>query len=147
MFNHILLPIDGSDLSDQALEKALERIKGGDIRLTVLYVKPNSESSIYGETALLRSMDPALLERVVEGHAKSVLDRVAGRAQAAGVAVELATVVADEPYEGIIAAAAAHDCDLILMASHGYRGIKGMVLGSQTHKVLVNSRLPVLVYR
>jgi len=60
---------------------------------------------------------------------------------------ELSSVVADDPYEAIVAASESKGCDLILMASHGRRGISGMLLGSQTQKVLTHSKIPVLVYR
>ena len=64
-----------------------------------------------------------------------------------GVPCTVLRVISDAPYEAIIAAAQAHDCDLIAMASHGRRGIKGMLIGSETQKVLTHSVIPVLVYR
>jgi len=83
----------------------------------------------------------------VNDRASAVLERAEAVARGAGIASRTAVSVTDQPYEGIISAAQAHRCDLILMASHGYRGVKGLLLGSQTQKVLTHSTIPVLVYR
>jgi nucleotide-binding universal stress UspA family protein len=76
-----------------------------------------------------------------------ILKRAEAQAISNGVSSRSASIVSDQPYAAIIAAAEAHECDLILMASHGRRGMKGLLLGSQTQKVLTHSKIPVLVYR
>ena len=98
--------------------------------------------------------DPMMLEQTPEqyaeasrAHARRLLDEVLAAARDAGVPCSGVHVVSDAPYEAIIATALQHLCDQILMASHGRRGIKGLLLGSETQKVLVHSSIPVLVHR
>lgn len=147
MFRHLLVPTDGSELSDEAVNQAVSFAKEVQARITFFYAVPDLESSFYGEAALMRTLDPQLLNRVIDEQATGILTRAAKAAQAVGVASESASAVSDQPYEAIIAAAMQHGCDLILMASHGRRGVKGLLLGSQTQKVLTHSKIPVLVYR
>lgn len=147
MFRHLLVPTDGSDLSDRAVGKAVSFAKEARARITFFFAAPDPDASVYGEGALIRSLDPELLNQSIARQAMDVLARAQAPAQAAGVPSQTASTVAHEPYEAIIAAAAQHDCDLILMASHGHRGVKGLLLGSQTQKVLTHSKIPVLVYR
>lgn len=147
MFQHSLVPTDGSELSDQAVAKAVSLAKETGVRITFFFASPGAESSVYGEAALLRALDPQLLRQAIDARAQEVLARAQGTARAAGVTSEAVCAVSDEPYKAIIAAAEQHDCDLIVMASHGHRGIKGLLLGSQTMKVLTHSTIPVLVYR
>ncbi len=148
MFTHLLVPTDGSELSDKAVLRAVSFAKAGNARITFFFARPNTAASLYGETALLRSMNPSELHKVVHQHANEVLAKAESLAREAGVDCEsLSAASNSEPYEGIIAAAADRGCDLILMASHGYRGVKALLIGSQTQKVLTHSKLPVLVYR
>ena len=148
MFRHILVPTDGSELSNQAVQRAISFAKESGAKITFFFARPNTAASIYGETALLRSIDPALLEKTVHQEAKELLAKVESLAKASGVECDSVSAATNtEPYEGIINAAKDKGCDLILMASHGHRGIKGLLLGSQTQKVLTHSKLPVLVYR
>jgi nucleotide-binding universal stress UspA family protein len=86
-------------------------------------------------------------ERQAQQRADQHLDDLQALASAAGVASERAVAEAGAPYEGIIETGAARGCDLIVMASHGRRGIKSLILGSETQKVLTHSKIPVLVYR
>ena len=148
MFKHMLVPTDGSELSDLAVKRAISLAKAGSIKVTFFYARPNTAASLYGETALLRSMDPEALQKVVYGRAQEILAKAETLAKEAGIAFEAMTTASNgQPYEEIIATASEKGCDLILMASNGYRGIKGLLLGSQTQKVLIHSKIPVLVYR
>lgn len=147
MFRHLLVPTDGSELSEQAIGKAVSFANEAKARITFFFAVPDMESSVYGEAALVRTLDPQLLDQVLNERAREILTRAEAAAEVAGVPSISACAVAAEPYEAIIAAAARHDCDLILMASHGRRGVKGLLLGSQTQKVLTHSKIPVLVYR
>lgn len=147
MFNHLLVPTDGSPLSDKAVERAVSFVKEAKAQLTFLYVTPDETTSIYGDAALLRSIDPQLVSRTISRRIDNVLNKAQVVAEAAGVSCKLLSAVSNEPFEAIIAAATNGGCDLILMASHGYRGVKGLLLGSQTQKVLTHSTIPVLVYR
>lgn len=148
MFKHILVPTDGSELSDLAVKRAISIAKEGDLKITFFYARPNTAASIYGETALLRSMDPEAFEKAVYGRAQEILAKAESLAKEAGIKFEaLSSASNGQAYEEIIATATEKGCDLILMASHGYRGVKGLLLGSQTQKVLNYSKIPVLVYR
>lgn len=148
MFTHLLVPTDGSELSNSAVQRAISLAKTGNAKITFFFARPNTAASLYGETALLRSTDPDLLEKAVHQRANEILAKAESLAKAAGIKYDLLSVASNgEPYEGIIAAATERGCDLILMASHGYRGIKALLIGSQTQKVLTHSTLPVLVYR
>jgi nucleotide-binding universal stress UspA family protein len=147
VFQNFLVPTDGSELSLRAVSAAVSLAAEVGARLIFFHALPDPDSSIYGEAALVRTMDPEIFEKMVNDRASGVLERAQTVARDAGVSSERAVSVSDQAYEGIIAAAKAHGCDLILMASHGYSGVKGLLLGSQTQKVLTHSTIPVLVYR
>jgi nucleotide-binding universal stress UspA family protein len=85
--------------------------------------------------------------RDCKAHADQFLAVIEKAAKAAGVACDTALATSDHTYEAIIKAAEEKSCDLIMMASHGRRGVQGLLLGSETHKVLTHSKIPVLVYR
>jgi nucleotide-binding universal stress UspA family protein len=91
--------------------------------------------------------DPARYKQITDAQAEAALDAVSNVARAAGVECERVHVESPAPYEGIITVAKEKVCDLIVMASHGRRGISALVLGSETQKVLTHSTIPVLVYR
>lgn len=147
MFRHFFVPTDGSVLSHQAVEKAVSFAKESGARITFFYARADADSSIYGEAALLRSINPDLFVQSLEQESHAALTGAQGVAQAAGVPSDALSAVSDEPYEVIIANAENCGCDLILMASHGRRGMKGLLLGSQTQKVLKHTKIPVLVCR
>ena len=147
MFRHLLVPIDGSVLSDGAVDKAVVFAKDTDASISFLFARPDPGASVYGESELSRAMDPDAFARRADAQAEAILTRAVDRAREGGVACAALSRMAGEPYEAIIATAAEAGCDLILMASHGHRGIKGLLLGSQTQKVLLHSKFPVLVYR
>jgi nucleotide-binding universal stress UspA family protein len=86
-------------------------------------------------------------KRQADGYAEQALAAVAAAAQRAGIVCEILHIERDHVYEAIIDTAAANNCDLIVMASHGRRGVSAIVLGSETVKVLTHSKIPVLVYR
>lgn len=147
MFKHLLVPTDGSPLSEKAVERALSFAKEANAQLTFLFVMPDEAASHSSYATLLPTIDPQLFTRTIEQRIHSVLDKAQLAAEAAGVPCQVITAVSNEPYEAIITMAEKDGCDLILMASHGYRGMKGLLLGSQTQKVLTHSKIPVLVYR
>lgn len=147
MFRRLLVPIDGSALSDAAVDKAVTFAREANATITFFFAKPDADASIYGEAEVLRVADPVAFEDVRDRRANGILARAVAVAGRAGVVCDAHSTVATEPYVAIIAAAEVCGCDLILMASHGRRGVKGLLLGSQTQKVLTYSRFPVLVYR
>ena len=147
MFRHVLCPTDGSILSDEAVEKAISFAREIGSRITFFFAQSDPDVSLYGESELSRALDPDAYAARCDAQAESILSRAVTAAVARGVPCEAISRTASEPFEAIIAAAEENSCDVIVMASHGRRGIKGLLLGSQTQKVLVHSKFPVLVYR
>lgn len=147
MFNHLLVPTDGSPLSDSAVAHATAFAKEIGAHITFFYSQPDFPMPIYGEGALIDPTTPEQFARSTNQDAQRILDRAKATANAEGVSADTDTQVSEVPYESIINAADRHGCDLIFMASHGRRGIAGLLLGSETQKVLTHSKIPVLVYR
>ncbi|MGZ5225009.1 MAG: universal stress protein, partial [Burkholderiales bacterium] len=135
-------------LSDRAVQRGIELAEALDARVTAVHVVPEfrmmaDESFVLPTSVDLRSR----YEKEAKARALKMLDKIAARAQAAGVAYEGVVVVGDTPYESIIETAKKRKCDLIMMASHGRRGLSALLLGSETSKVLTHSKVPVLVVR
>lgn len=147
MFKHLLVPTDGSELSDGAVERAVAFAREAGARITFFYAKPDFPVSFYGEGALVDPMTPERFAEMAEMQAQEILAKSVRESKASGVECDTITEVSDTPYEAIIKAADERGCDLIFMASHGRRGLTGLLLGSETQKVLTHSDIPVLVYR
>ncbi|MBI3525631.1 MAG: universal stress protein [Betaproteobacteria bacterium] len=147
MFKHILVPTDGSDLSSDAVKRAVNFAKETGARITFFYAKPDYPVAYYGEGALIDPTTPEKFSRMTENQAQDILSAAMQVARTAGVDCATASAVSDVPYEAIIEASVAAGCDLIFMASHGRRGLSGLLLGSETQKVLTHTKTPVLVYR
>jgi nucleotide-binding universal stress UspA family protein len=145
VFKHILLPTDGSPLSELAVLNGIKFAKAINAKVTGMFVKPEFHVVTYKKEMLEETR--AEFAEDTSAHAKQYLAFVEKAARDAGVACETASATSDHPYEAIINAARDRKCDLILMASHGRRGVKGLLLGSETLKVLTHSTTPVLVYR
>ena len=147
MFKRILVATDGSSLSKKAVASAIALAAQNEAELIAVTVVPRYPTS-YFEGAMTVSIDDvARAEAQWAGAAQEKLDAVAARAQAAGVKVKTAAVSSDLVAESLVKAAKKHKCDLIVMASHGRKGIKRLLLGSETQHVLTHSTLPVLVLR
>jgi nucleotide-binding universal stress UspA family protein len=145
MFTNILIPTDGSDLASKAVEQGVLFAKEIGAKITAVTVT---------EPFHFLSVKPSELEctpieykKYAEAHANKVLGVVAAAAKSAGVACDTLHTEHEQIYQAIIEAAEARKCDLIVMASHGRRGVAAVVLGSETVKVLTHSKIPVLVYR
>ncbi|MEW6164106.1 MAG: universal stress protein [Pseudomonadota bacterium] len=147
MFQHILVPTDGSQLSSVTVKRAISFAREAQARLTFLYAKPEYPVAFYGEGALIDPTTPEKFAEMADQQAKEILGACEQEAQAAGVHCASLAVTSDIPYEAIITGAVNAGCDLIFMASHGRRGLGGLLLGSETQKVLTHSTIPVLVYR
>ncbi|KAF0164737.1 MAG: hypothetical protein FD157_1901 [Rhodocyclaceae bacterium] len=147
MFKHILVPTDGSQLSSDTAKRAIAFAKETGAKITFFFAKPDYPVAFYGEGALIDPTTPDKFAEMAEQQAKEILAGHEAAAQAEGVVSAAASSVSDIPYEAIIAAAEEAGADLIFMASHGRRGISGLLLGSETQKVLTHSKIPVLVYR
>jgi nucleotide-binding universal stress UspA family protein len=145
MFSHLLLPTDGSDASDKAIRKALELAREGNARVTGLYVMQPFHLAAYKIEMVEESQ--ATYEARALASARKYLEVIERGGKELGVRVDTSAVVAEHPYEAIIAAATSGGCDLIVMASHGRRGMKALLIGSETYKVLTHSTVPVLVLR
>ena len=144
MYKRILLPSDGSDVTNKAVQQAvvLAKLTGGE--LFVLSVKEPFPYSAISE------MQPVPPQEFYDAQERIAAQRVASAvqaAQAAGVTCHGHTVEALHPWEAILDHAGTQNCDLIVMASHGRRGIAALLLGSETQRVLIHSKLPVLVVR
>ncbi len=147
MYSKILVPTDGPHLSHRAFKEAASLARAVGATLTLFYAAPTYRLPSVGfEGAMMQNVvTPERYRRSMRAHARRLLDAAARKA--GGTVVRRACDFSDQPYDAIIAAARKNKCDLIVMASHGWRGLKGLLLGSETHKVLTHSRIPVLVVR
>lgn len=147
MFKHILVPTDGSQLSSDTVKQAIGFARETGARVTFFFAKPDYPVAFYGEGALIDPTTPEKFSEMADKQAGDVLAACEAMAKEAGVPYGSTSITSDVPYEAIIDAADRDGCDLIFMASHGRRGISGLLLGSETQKVLTHSKVPVLVYR
>lgn len=145
MYKHLLLPTDGSPLSEDAVRRGVQFAQQLNARVTGFYAMPEFEIVSY--TMAMVEDNKEVFVRQARERATKVLDAVQAMAAQAGVQCDTVTVASDTPYQAIVQTATERGCDLILMASHGRRGIKGFLLGSETTKVLMHSTIPVLVHR
>jgi nucleotide-binding universal stress UspA family protein/hemerythrin-like domain-containing protein len=143
MYTHLLVPLDGTPLAAITLEQALAYARASGARLTILHVRPDLAAT--GDGALLHAMSPQVFADAAVGNARAVLARAEAAARAAAVSARSVLLTNDRPHEAILQAAREAGCDLIFMASHGRRGLKGALLGSVTRKVLEGATMPVLV--
>ncbi len=145
MFKHILVPTDGTSFSDKAIEMALSLAKPFGARVTIMTVSVpfhvlTTEALALSDTKESYAVDA---QKRADSRLKFGLDR----AKALAVSADGEHVFNDDPFGAIIESAAKHGCDLIVMASHGRRGLAGLLIGSETTKVLTHSKTPVLVVR
>lgn len=145
MFNHILIPTDGSPLSSVAIERSLTFARDAGAKVTVLTVVEPFHIFL-SETEKLSGTKEGY-ERQPEEQAAQYLTEAELKAKTLGVPCEALMLRHNRPYKAIIDTATANKCDLIAMASHGRKGVSAIVLGSETMKVLTHSKIPVLVYR
>jgi nucleotide-binding universal stress UspA family protein len=143
MYKHILVPIDGSKLALKAVRAAVSLAAATKAKVTLFYAAPDYGDVYFAEAPLLAAqVTSSSFKASVNEHAKKVLEQAARHAKAE---VALRHAISGFAYDAIVKAAAKEKCDLIVMASHGRRGIKGLLLGSETQKVLTHTKLPVLV--
>src|SRR5574340_48084 len=147
MFTHILVPTDGSPLSNDTVSRAIAFARESGGRITFFYARPDYPVAFYGEGALIDPTTPEKFAEMALTRAREILDAAQQAARAAGVDCSGRSETSDAPWEAIVRAAQESGCDLIFMASHGRRGLSGLLLGSETQKVLTHSKIPVLVYR
>jgi nucleotide-binding universal stress UspA family protein len=148
-YKHILVPTDGSKLSLKAAKAAAALAKALKARITAVYVIPPWAPPVADETSLMYNSgyNQRAYRQATEKHADKVLSKVASTAAASKVKCDKVWVTDVQAWAGIIKTARAKKCDLIIMASHGRSGLAGLLLGSETQKVLTHSKTPVLVCR
>lgn len=145
MFNHILLPTDGSPASERAVLATMSFAKESGAKVTALHVVPEFHVFTYRSEMIEDTPEQYAIDSAA--HAKKLLEFVQKAAEEEGVQCDTMQMESDHPYEAIIETARDRLCDLIAMASHGRKGIQGVLLGSETQKVLTHSQIPVLVFR
>jgi len=145
MFKHILLPTDGSDLSLRAVRLGVELAKACGARAYALHVVAPFQTIAYMAEMLAATEIIYTEEATVR--AGQYIAEVQRIATEAGVGYAGSYVFDDHPHEAILATAREQHCDLVVMASHGWRGVTRLLLGSEVHKVLLESEIPVLVCR
>ena len=146
MFKNILVPTDGSEQSQAAVRTAIDLARLHGARLTGVHVIPDYHLLIAYEGAF----DPITEERIEEearSRAAGYLAYVEEQATRAGIPCRTVCETSDHPYDAILRTADAEGCDLIVMTSHGRKGLAAVLLGSETRKVLTHARIPVLVVR
>jgi nucleotide-binding universal stress UspA family protein len=148
MYKHILVATDGSKLSNTAIKTAARLARSLAAKLTGVYVIPEYVTPVYGEAAVyMPEVSPKRYRELTEKEARKALSVVEIEAQTEVVECATLHVTSNQAWDGILKAARSKKCDLIVMASHGRRGLSALVLGSETNKVLTHSSIPVLVCR
>ena len=140
----ILVATDGSELSDKAAATAVELAQALGAELVAFTALPTYPYAGIGESSGVAAED---YQARAGAEASDRLARVEERARDSGVNCHTSMLEADEPYRAIVVAADKHDCGLIVMASHGRRGVHSLVLGSETQRVLTHTLRPVLIVR
>lgn len=143
MYKHLLVPTDGSELSNQTVGSAVAFAKDAGASITFFYAAPDYLAT--SEGVLMLSVAPSIVSENIAGDAHAVLMKAEAAARSAGVSYKSVYQVSDRPHEAIVEAAEKQACDLIYMASRGPKSIGGLLLGSVTLKVLMHSKIPVLV--
>ena len=145
MFKHVLIPTDGSELSESAIQAGVRLAKSMDARVTGFHAMPKFHVLGYGPEMVTDTREE--FAKDCKAQADRFLAAILRATKAADVPCDTVLKTTDYPYEAIIATAKERGCDLIMMASHGRRGVEAFLLGSETQKVLTHSTIPVLVFR
>jgi nucleotide-binding universal stress UspA family protein len=145
MFKHILLPTDGSPLSEAAIQQGIRFAKSIGAKVTGLSVMSLQHAFFYETEIPAEAREKAAKRR--KELAETYLAAIEKAARDAGVSCEVVYEENDFPYDAIINVAKQRGCDLIMMASHGRKGVGALLIGSETQKVLTHSKIPVLVFR
>ena len=146
MFKHILIPNDGSDLSEKAFTNGITLAKSFGARITIVTATAPFHMVALEPIMLTPDLEDRYMQEA-ESLAQQRLKTHADKAAAAGVECTTVHVFNNHPYEAIIETANTAGCDVIFMASHGRRGVAALLLGGETHKVLTHCKIPVIVWR
>ncbi len=145
MYKHILIATDGTDLSEKALHQGYALAKTLGAQITVVTATEPWEAIVVGEVAVV--LPPEQYEDLASSHAATILQKAKELAEKDGVTPHTAQFQDRHPADAILEAAESKGCDLIVMASHGRRGLSRLVLGSQANEVVTRSKVPVLIIR
>ncbi|NMF88584.1 universal stress protein [Aromatoleum petrolei] len=145
MYRHLLVPTDGTELSNELIASAVGLARALGARVTFFHAQREYAASLFGDGALMHLLSPDIFAEIAAGDGRAVLAKAETYAVEAGVAFGSVLKVSDYPHEAILQTAKDCGCDLICMASHGRKGIKSVMLGSQTQKVLSHAQIPVLI--
>jgi nucleotide-binding universal stress UspA family protein len=147
MYDKILVATDGSNLSKKAVSSAISLATLTGASLVALKVVPRYPQSYFEGGLALQAVEIGRIEKQWADEGQAVVDEVKKLAELQGVKTRPVTVKSDIVSDAVIATAKKHKCDLIVMASHGRKGVKRLLLGSETNQVLTHSHIPVLVLR
>lgn len=149
MYKSILIPTDGSKLAAKGVRAGVRLAKALGARITGVYVAAPYLPPLYSEGTMVHAemRSPAEHRKLVEKVARKHLGTIEQAARAVGVRCATRVVIESQPWRGILRAARAARCSAIVMASHGRGAIGGLILGSETARVLAHSKIPVIVTR
>ena len=147
MFTRIMLATDGSKLSQKAVKSAIDMASKFNAELVAVKVIPRYVQTYFEGSFTVADIDVKSIEAQWAAGAQQVLDKIATSAAAKGVIVKTSVIKSDDISDGLVKAANKMKADLIVMASHGRKGVKRLLLGSETQNVLTHSEVPVLVLR
>lgn len=147
MYRKLLVATDGSTLSKKAVRSAIDLAAALDAELVALYVVPRYPVSYFEGGVTIPTQEVARIEEQWSRKGQAIVDGVVDAAQAAGVKAKALVSRSDLVAESILSAVKKNKCDLVVMASHGRKGLKRILLGSETQQVLTHSSVPVLVLR
>jgi nucleotide-binding universal stress UspA family protein len=147
MYKRIMVATDGSTLSKKAVAHAIDLAALSGAELVAIKVTPRYPQSYFEGSLPLTATEVNKIEKQWTDAAQKIVDGVAKAAKAKGVTTKAVVVKSDIVSDAVIAAAKKHKVDLVVMASHGRRGIKRLLLGSETQQVLTHANVPVLVLR
>jgi nucleotide-binding universal stress UspA family protein len=147
MFKNILIPTDGSPLSQKAVVQGVALAKSVGAKVTAFFAAPPATPIVYRDHLPVGYATPGEHEEMIRKTAAKYLGVVERAAKKAGISCESVHVTSDYPEEGIRKVAQKKKCDLIVMATHGQGGLRGMLIGSVTQKVLNQAKIPVMVFR
>jgi nucleotide-binding universal stress UspA family protein len=145
MYRHILIPTDGSDLSRKAIQHGIALAKSEGAKVSGMTV--TAPFHVFATDPDTLTDTPASYQKRLAAAAAKYLGQIKDAAATAGVSCDVVNLEHEQPYQAIIDTAKKNGCDLIVMASHGRRGVSALVLGSETVKVLTHCAIPVLVCR
>jgi len=145
MLDHILIPTDGTELSARAAAFAVQLAKKMAAKVTAVTVTTPADAMMVGEVRIIRNAEE--YEERMSASARAILDVIGKLAVDANLPCEKLHVRSESPWHGILETAKSRKADMIVMASHGRRGLSAMLIGSETQKVVNHSHIPVTIYR